>query len=994
MTPRLFFASRLPAAFFRPDGWSGGGVIPTAARWLAAGVRLPVFAGYTAQAWSDILHSEGGQGVGGLNAGGRGADRLGASSDSSRRAAGSGSGGGSGGGRWLGGGPPRRPRFRQWRRALGMASAIILLGVGAAGIVAWSKYAGLVADLPTVEGLKSYQPPVMSRLYSGDDRLIAELASERRIFVPYEAIPDRVKNAFLAAEDQKFWTHGGVDPLAILRAGLTDMTRGKGRRPLGASTITQQVARVMLLGSNAVSMERKAKEALLAIRIEQVLPKEKILEIYLNEIYLGEGAYGIGAAAQAYFAKPLDQLDDAEAAFLAALPKSPTNYNPHRFPDAARGRRNWVLERMRELGWLSPDATQAAIQEPLIPRDYHRPGPIPGSEWYGEEVRRELIERYGVEQTMRGGLDVHTSLDPTTQNQATEALREGLMAYDRSHGGWRGAVGHLDGVGGRGGSTDEATWSARLGTMAAPAGMLEQWRLAVVLDPTTGAVGWVEGGALGEPRRATLLAKDIGWIRNYRALRAGDVLMIEPQADDAAHVALRQVPQIEGAAVTMDARTGRVLAIVGGWSFAASQFNRATQALRQPGSSFKPFVYLDAMEQGISPSQTFDDSAVSYGSWHPSNYEKDFWGATTLHDALRESRNLVTIRLAAHIGIKTVADLATNIGLVQSMPHVLPAALGAVETTVLREAGAYATIANGGRKVTPTLIDDVQDRDGHVIWRPEGLALSTATPDAAPVDAQPDAVFPSAGQDQAGAEGPATTAPDAAQPAKPDASQAPPPIVPPGRDALPALVDGRKRIASADSAFQITTMMQDVIRRGTGVAAGAGIDHPIAGKTGTSQDFNDAWFAGYSADLVTVVWIGFDTPQSIGKNETGGAIAGPIWNRIMKASLADRPKLDFRAPEGVTLVRYDTGRGVAIDAFKNDQIPGQSASFASAADAGALTAADTGAENLPDSESDMVETGGSPARPQPGAAQAAGTEARPAAPSQPAGGDIGMGGLY
>ncbi|NHO18919.1 PBP1A family penicillin-binding protein [Acetobacter oeni] len=905
--------------------------------------------------------------------------------------------GGNGGGRSggpFGGLPPRRPRFRMWRKFLGSTAALLFLGTAAAGIAAWHQYAGIVAGLPTVDGLRTYEPLVMSRLYSGDDRLIAELAAERRIFVPYTAIPDRVKNAFLAAEDHKFWSHGGVDPLAIIRAGLTDLTRGKGHRPMGASTITQQVARVMLIGSNAVSFQRKAREALLAMRIEQVLPKEKILEIYLNEIYLGDGAYGIAAAAQTYFAKPLDQLDDAEAAVLAALPKSPTNYNPFRYPDAARTRRNLVLGEMVTIGALTPDAAAAAKAEPLIAKNFHRPGPVPGSEWFGEEVRRELMERYGSQQTMQGGLNVHTSLDPALQSVETDALREGLAAYDRSHGGWRGPVTHLDGI--SSGQSGE-DWSAPLAASARPAGMLDRWRLAVVLDPGRGTVGWPEDGTV---RHGILLARDLGWMRLFRALRAGDVLMVEPQAEEG-RVAIRQIPRIEGAAVTMDVHTGRVLAMVGGWSFGASQFNRATQAMRQPGSSFKPFVYLAAMEQGISPSQKFDDSAVSYGSWHPNNYEMDFWGPTTLHDALRESRNLVTIRLAAHIGMKNVAAIATDIGLVQSMPHVLPAALGAVETTVLREAGAYATIANNGQKVTPTLIDDVQDRNGHVIWRPEGLALTTAGADVTPPGAQPapgaapDAVFPAA--DQGGAEGPATTTtpaqpqttPGAPSPGTPASAPPVTRIVAPGQNDTPAVADSRVAIASPDSAFQITTMLQDVIRRGTGIQAGKGIDHPIAGKTGTSQDFNDAWFAGYSADLVTVVWIGFDAPQSIGKNETGGAIAGPIWNRIMKAALASRPSLEFRVPDGDTLVRYDTGRGVTVDAFKQDQIPGESSNFAGTAGTGALTAADTGAENMPDSESDMVSAEG----PQPAGGPAPGAPGTPA-PKQPSGGDIGMGGLY
>ncbi|PYD51694.1 penicillin-binding protein [Komagataeibacter saccharivorans] len=831
---------------------------------------------------------------------------------------------------------PRRPRYRMVRWLAGTTLAMALLGGSVGGLVVWREYARLSEGLPTVDGLRTYQPPVMSRLYSGDDQVMAELAAERRIFVPYSAIPERVRSAFLAAEDQKFFTHGGVDPLAILRAGLTDMMmHGTKHRPIGASTITQQVARIMLLGSNAVSIDRKIKEALLAMRLEQTLSKEQILEIYLNEIYLGEGAYGIAAAAQTYFNKPLDQLDNAEAAFLGALPKSPTNYNPHRYVQAATTRRNWVLDRMADLHVITPEEAHAAQLEPLVPANFTRPGPVPGSEWFAEEVRRELIERYGIGTTMEGGLSVHTSLDSHLQQVATSALRDGLERYDRAHGGWRGAVGHVDArnVGGE--------WASELAHVTPPAGILEQWRMAVVLSAATGRVGWLEGRDPVMPHTGDLLARDRAWMRTGKGVQTGDVILIEPQADGGG-VAVRQIPHVEGALATIDVHTGRVMAMVGGWSFKESQFNRATQAARQPGSSFKPFVYLAAMENGISPSQKFDDSPVSYGEWHPSNYEKDFWGPTTLHDALRESRNLVTIRLAAQIGMKPVAQLAQTLGLAHSMPLVLPAALGAVETTVMREAGAYATIANGGRLVTPTLIDDIKDRNGNVMWRPDGIAW------------QPNAT-------------PATG---------------------------PQMADTRPQVVSAASASQIVAMMQDVIRRGTGVRAGAGIDRPIAGKTGTSQDFNDAWFAGFSPDLVTVVWIGFDTPQSLGKNETGGVIAGPIWNQVMKTALASRPRLDFPVPDGVRLARYDTGMGMAIDAFKPGQEPGMSVDLGAGSGTG-LTAADTGAENMPDSENDMAATPGTPPTPAEGTAPVA----HPAAPADtgPApssGGDIGMGGLY
>ncbi|GAA3670605.1 MULTISPECIES: penicillin-binding protein 1A [Acetobacter] len=878
-----------------------------------------------------------------------------------------------------------RPRFRQWRMLLGTAAAVLLVGSAGGAVVVWSQYQSIVSDLPTVDGLRSYQPPVMSRLYASDDQLVAELADERRVFVPSNAIPDRVKSAFIAAEDQKFWTHKGVDPAAIIRAGLTDLTRGRGRRPIGASTITQQVARVMLLGSNAVSFKRKAKEAFLAMRIEQVLPKEKILEIYLNEIYLGNGAYGIGAAAQTYFNKPLDQLDNAEVAFLAALPKSPTNYNPARFPDAARGRRNWVLERMADIGAITQAEARMAEAEPLVSISYSRPGPAPGSEWFAEEVRRELLEKYGQDVTMQGGLDVHTSLDLPLQRAAQTILQQGLMAYDRQHRGWHGPVTHLNTPV----PLTQDEWVRALRTVSAPPGMLDQWRLAIVLDGNKGQVGWLEGSVVrrnvaqgGEAHTGQIQSKDMAWVRRARPLRTGDIVMVEPQSGQSG-VALMQIPVVEGAIVTMNARTGRVLALVGGWSFQASQFDRATQALRQPGSSFKPFVYLQAMEQGISPSQEFDDSPVSYGTWHPNNYEKDFWGPTSLHDALRESRNLVTIRLAAHLGMNTVADTAIKLGLVDSMPHVLPAALGAVETTVLKEAGAYAALAAGGRRITPTLIDDVQDRDGHVIWRPaSGLSLVAASSlpaeGGSPANGV-DAIHPDAPQTNAGGAGSGLPSPQ-------------PSVVVLTPQDLPALRDDRPVVASEQSAFQITTMLQDVIRRGTGVRAGEGIDTPIAGKTGTSQNFNDAWFAGYTPELVTVVWIGFDTPQSLGRNETGGAIAGPLWNKVMKTALKDQPKLDFAAPDGVTLVSYDTGRGVAIDAFKDGQLPGVSANLLSNVDAQQLSAADTGAENMPDSESDMAASINGTG--QSGAAAASPAEGNSAPPPAPSGGDIGMGGLY
>ena len=867
------------------------------------------------------------------------------------------------------GGPPggRRPRFAFLRRLAGAALAVVLLAGGVAGLVAWRTFAHLSEGLPTVEGLRDYHPSLMSRVYDGDDHLIAELATERRIFAPYAAIPDRVKDAFVAAEDQNFWTHNGVDPMAIMRAAFTDLENlHSGRRPIGASTITQQVAKNMILG-NVMTMQRKVKEAILAMRIEQTLTKEKILEIYLNEIYLGLGAYGIAAASQTYFDKPLDELTVAEAAFLAALPKGPNNYNPYRFPQAALARRNWVIDRMVDTHAITREAAREAKAEPLVPTASHRPPPVPGADWFTEEVHRRLVDRFGADAVDSGGLTVETSLDPRLQTLATDALRRGLLSYERTHGMWRGPVTHLDGfaqaeVERRHGKGDVEPagpeWAAALTRITRPPGMLPHWTLGVVLSetPSTARIGWLDepGDAAGPPAASHVSVmewSDASWARTARGaprrmadvLRPGDVAMVElldaGKSDE--HMALRQVPKVEGALVSLDPTTGRVLALVGGWSYENSQFNRATQAQRQPGSSFKPFVYLAAMERGISPSQQFLDGPFSMGNWRPENYEMDYNGMTALHDALRQSLNLVTIRLASHIGMTAVADTAIAFHEVDSMPKVLPAALGAVDTTVLREAGAYASLDENGREVVPSLIDSVEDRDGHVIWHPDGFAM----------------------------------APDE------------------GADKPPGLLDDRKQIADADSDYQVVQMMQDVVKRGTGTPAMVDFDRPVAGKTGTSQDFNDAWFVGFTPNLVTAVWVGFDQPASLGDKETGGAVAAPIWNEFMRGAIGDTPALQFRVPDGLTLSRYNTGMGETVDAFKDGQVPGQSSGLGAGAavDASSMTLGpeDNGAEL--EAAMPPPESGGG------GTVSASSAEAlRPApVPQRASGGsDIGVGGVY
>ena len=530
--------------------------------------------------------------------------------------------------------PPRKRRrglFRRFVRGVmgGLLAIGLLVGVvgGAGAYFAWQRFS---ADLPDVDGLRNYRPPVMSRVYAGDSRLMAELATERRIFVPYSAIPDMVKHAFVSAEDQHFWTHPGVDPLAIVRAATFNLSHMGQRRPVGASTITQQVAKNMLL-DNQLSITRKAREAILAMRIEQNLSKQRILELYLNEIYLGMASYGVAAAAQAYFNKPLDKLTLSEAAFLAALPKAPNNYNPFKFPDAAKARRDWVLDRMAEDHIISVAQAAAAKAEAIVPSEFRRPQPIPGADWFAEETRRQLIAQFGVDVTTQGGLMVRTSLDPALQLAAEKAVHDGLMAYDRKMGGWRGPVGHLDG-----GPALAKAWAEPLAQLARPPGMLPEWKLAAVLDTTDGEarLGWLDtSGASPQPRTGTLALSDIGWARPVKdnkpgpaprrmadVMQQGDVVMVEPNAVASAaqpaknakpappplpRLALRQIPAVQGALVSLDPTNGRVLAMVGGWSFEGSQFNRATQAQRQPGSTFKPFVYLTALEKGFSPSASW-----------------------------------------------------------------------------------------------------------------------------------------------------------------------------------------------------------------------------------------------------------------------------------------------------------------------------------------------------------------------------------------------------
>ncbi|WP_291296190.1 penicillin-binding protein 1A [Elioraea sp.] len=855
--------------------------------------------------------------------------------------------------------PPRKGRKRPRRGLFArFVSAVLWLGVigvvvGGVGAVAlWQHFS---RDLPDHARLADYEPPVMSRVYAGDSRLLAELASERRVFVPIVAIPKLVQDGFISAEDQNFWTHPGIDVLAIARAAVTNLQQiGQGRRPVGASTITQQVAKNMLLG-NEVSIERKAREAILALRIEQVLPKERILELYLNEIFLGQSAYGVAAASMAYFGKALDELTVAEVAFLAALPKAPNNYNPFRFPEAAKGRRDWVIERMAEDGAITATAAASARAEPITVRPARFAERVP-AEYFAEEVRRQLIDRFGQEVTTQGGLTVRTSLDPVMQEAADRALRDGLIAYDRRRGGWRGPVARVEMPPER----LRTAWTEALAAQARPAGALAGWRPAVVLElgDQEARVGLLERGARPgvppQPRILALPMSEMAWARRALpenrlgpvprrpadVLSPGDIVLVELlEAEPAVaaargrparaalpeRLALRQMPEAEGALVALDPNTGRVLALAGGWNFERSWFNRVTQASRQPGSSFKPFVYLAALERGMSPVQKILDAPFvvdqgpGLGRWRPTNYTAgEFGGPTPMRVGMEKSKNLMTIRLAEMVGLGAVADVSARTGVIPNLQRNYSMALGAGETTVLRMAAGYAAFVNGGRQVAPTLIDTVQDRQGRVIYRADGRECAGCVADA------------------------------------------------PG-GAPPEAPDNRPRATDPGSAFQMVSMLQGVIQRGTG--GRAAIDRPAAGKTGTTNDFLDAWFVGFTPDLVTAVWIGFDEPRPLGDNETGGLVAAPVFSAFMREALRGRPALPFRTPPGLRMVRVnaETGepagpgeRNVLMEAFKPGTEPGS---------AGAATG---------------VLGGGAQAE-----AEGATTSRRPAAAL-----DAGLGGLY
>lgn len=761
----------------------------------------------------------------------------------------------------------------------------LLFGALTIGGIFWMYSEGL----PSHESLAQYTPPTISRIYSGEGRIIDEFAQERRLFVPIEDIPDLVQHAFVSAEDKHFYTHKGYDVTGMV-AAFRDAIVSRGSNVRGASTITQQVMKNFLLDGSR-NVERKVKEIILASRLEETLSKDKILELYLNEIFLGQNSYGVAAAAQTYFNKSLEDLAPHEAAMLAAMPQAPGKYNPVTAKDRVTERRNYVLREMWQNGYIE-EATYLSEKElPLASvqnGDYvpYRES-LPPRDYFTDEIRRQLSGTFGEEEFFGGGLTIRATADPEMQAIAARALRRGLEKYDRGQGVWRGtgkaiAVDQLGA---------EADWRAALAAVTELPRDVEGWKAAVVLElgEDTARLG-IEGAVEQDP---ILPAEDVIWARKRLAdgklskkarvpsdlLAVGEVVMVRALTsdDDSSFVrwTLRQVPEVQGGFMAMDVNTGRVIAMQGGFSYMASVFNRATQATRQPGSSFKPFVYAAALDSGFTPATIVVDAPIEIetpqGLWTPKNASNKFYGPTPLRTGIEQSRNLMTIRIAQEIGMETVAGYAEKFGVYKPMNPFLANALGAQESTLFKMVAAYAMFANGGERVEPTLVDRVQDRFGATIYR----------------------------HDQRKCE-------DCGSPRL-------------DKGAGLTITSNRERVMDAITAYQLTSMMEGVIQRGSGT--GVKLPVPTAGKTGTTNDAKDVWFIGYTSTIVAGCYMGFDQPRSLGEGAYGGTLCVPIFQEFMKEAVKKFGGTKFTVPPGGYFQKIDRFSGAKLpDSATGDNV--------------------------------------------------------------------------
>lgn len=746
------------------------------------------------------------------------------------------------------------------------ASLIALLIFGASvGFYLVKKYS---TNLPDYEQLKSYTPLITTRLYTADGQLLTEYSKEKRIFAPIKTIPKHLIDAFLAAEDSNFYKNSGIDPMAILRAAVNNVFSVLGGNSIsgGASTITQQVVKNFLL-SNERTLQRKIKEAILAFRMTATFSKDEILELYLNQIYLGSSAYGVAAAAQAYFDKSMDDLSIEEMALLATLPKAPSKLDPRKNIVKAKIRRDWVIGRMVEENFITKEEGDAAMAKPIILKEAEGDD-VFKAEFFSDAVKKELTNLYGSDNVFESGIVVRTTIEPELQKYAAVALQTGIENYDMKHG-YRGALGKIKDVSG-------FNWAEHLKSFQVKDLYKDSWDKAVVISITNNIANiGTENSDLG-----VIDLADIKWARKYLGtnslgpvvkkigdvLNVGDVIMVEDSKEKAGQYHLKQIPAVNGAFLAMDPHSGRVLAMMGGYVDAVNQFNRATQAQRQPGSVMKTFGYITALENGLTPATIIVDEPITLNQggglppYQPTNYSGEFYGPITLRTGLENSINVTTVKMASQVGLNKISEVISRFGIGNNPPAIYSSVLGSIESNLTNVVTAYSIIVNGGKKVSPSIIEKIQDRDGKTIYKRdkrncENCILSDNE-----------------------------------------------------KITIPSLYDDRQIVTDPATAYQITSMLEGVIQRGTSVRAKS-IGKPIGGKTGTTNNSVDSWFVGFSPDLVAGVYVGFDTPRTLGSGETGASIALPIFIDFMKQALKDVPSTPFRVPNEVKFVKIDRTTG-------------------------------------------------------------------------------------
>ncbi|MAV05441.1 MAG: penicillin-binding protein [Candidatus Pelagibacter sp.] len=734
-------------------------------------------------------------------------------------------------------------------------------------IVAFSTLWYFSSGLPDYKKLSTYQPPVSSRVYADNGKIIAEYAIEKRLFIPYESIPQKVINSFLSAEDKNFFSHPGIDAKGIIRATINNLKNIiNDKRLEGASTITQQVAKNFLL-TNEVSLKRKIKEAILAFRIEKAYSKERILELYLNQIYLGEGTYGIAAAALEYFDKSIKELDYADTALLAALPKAPSKYNPYKYKEEAKVRRNFVLKNLFENKFIT-EKQYLEIKQKDIELKKRKIEIVDEANSYSEEVRRIIKENYGFKKLYEEGLSIKVPLDVNYQIYALEALRNGIESYDRRHG-WRGPITN---------KLEDPKWKNKVKKFKIDPTL--KWNFAEIKNLDNSNIFFED---INTKEKNTIQSQNLKWAFKKdinKKFKLGDIILVKKNRND--DWELKQYPKVNGAIVVLNPFTGRVNALVGGFSFKSSEFNRATQAKRQPGSAFKPFVYAAALENNYSPNSIILDApfiakqGLGLKNWKPENYGKKFYGPSTLRKGIEYSRNLMTVRISESLGLKKILKLSKELDIYEEIPELLSVSLGSAETTLLNITSAYASFVNGGKKINPILIDRIQDRRGKTIFNSD----------------KRDCI----GCDRAWE----------------------------NKVNFPKIKDNHKQVFSQETAYQMTSILEGVIKRGTGKKL-RDIKVPLAGKTGTTNSNFDAWFIGFSSNLVIGVYVGFDNPQSLGKYETGAKAALPIFKEFVKKALYKDDFKEFSIPKGIyfSAIDYNTGKKedfsnskAIIEAFK------------------------------------------------------------------------------